>query len=211
MARHLPAPAEVPRPWRREPREAVVGRMDEALATRDGAVAAACIHELWMRGEMGLNIERALERLWAVAAAAVPEWLPTRHVEWLPRAYEVAARCAATRRGRSSVYLVLLDFSDAAGDPYGLYVGATTVDPVLRFEQHMAGIRSAGSVRRRGLELLIGPALHLRGISRADAARIEEEFAEALRAAGIRVRGGHGPPRGLPQWRPARACSSTSQ
>lgn len=144
-----------------------------------------------MRGEIGLNIERSLERLWAVAAADVPPWLPTRHVEWLPLAYEVAARCVASRRGRSSVYLVLLDFSDSEGDPHGLYVGATAGDPVLRFEQHMAGIRSAGSVRRRGLELLAGPVMHLAGISRGEAARIEVELAEALRAAGLRVRGGH--------------------
>ena len=191
MARRVPPPAVVPRPWLRETRETVVGRLEASLAGGDGAAASACIHELWMRGEMGLNIERALERLWSVAAASVPDWLPTRHVEWLPLAYEVASRCAATRRGRSSVYLVLLDFSDAEGDPYGLYVGATATDPVLRFEQHMAGIRSAGSVRRRGLELLAGPALHLRGIARTEAARIEEELAEALRAAGIRVRGGH--------------------
>jgi len=187
----VPAPAGVPRPWLRETREAIVGRLEGALAGRDGAASAACIHELWMRGEMGLNIERALDQLWAAAADSVPEWLPTRHVEWLPLAYEVASRCAATHRGRSSVYLVLLDFSDTAGDPYGLYVGATAADPVLRFEQHMAGIRSAGSVRRRGLELLAGPALHLRGIARAEAARIEVELAEALGAAGIRVRGGH--------------------
>jgi hypothetical protein len=191
MARRVPPPAAVPRPWLHETRTVVVGRLEDALAARAGAAAAVCVHELWMRGEIGLNIERALERLWAAAAAAVPEWLPTRHVEWLPLAYEVAARCVASRRGRSSVYLVLLDFSDTAGDPHGLYVGATAADPVLRFEQHMAGIRSSGSVRRRGLELLPGPTLHLRGIASAEAARIETQLAEALSAAGIRVRGGH--------------------
>jgi len=33
--------------------------------------------------------------------------------------------------------------------------------------------------------------LHLQGISRGEAERIESELAEALRAAGLRVRGGH--------------------
>lgn len=190
MAR-VAAPVAVSRPWRTATRAAVVQQLDAALAAADGPAGAACIHELWMRGEIGLNVDRALERLWAVAAASVPEWLPTRHVAWLPLAYEVAARCVAQRRGRSSVYLVLLDFSDTAGEPHGVYVGATATDPTLRFDQHMAGIRSSGSVRRRGLELLPGPVLHLRGISGADAARVEEELAEALRAAGLRVRGGH--------------------
>ena len=181
----------VARPWRGESREAIVRRLEAAYTRADGPDAAACIHELWMRGEIGLNIDRALERLWQVAAASVPGWLPTRHVAWLPLAYEVAARCTAARPGRSSVYLVLLDFADSPGDPHGVYVGATGGDPVRRFDQHMAGIRSAGSVRRRGLELLAGPVQHLQRISRADAARIEEQLAEALRAAGLRVRGGH--------------------
>ncbi len=63
--------------------------------------------------------------------------------------------------------------------------------PTQRFEQHKAGIRAAGSVLQRGLEVLTGPTLHLQGIARTDAVRIEEELAEALRAAGLFVQGGH--------------------
>ena len=181
----------MPRPWRTATRATVVHRLEAALACGDGPAGAACIHELWMRGEMGLNIDRALERLWDAAAATIPAWLPTRHVEWLPLAYEVAARCEATAGGRSNLYLVLLDYSDTSGDPHGVYVGATRHEPALRFDQHMAGIRSSGSVRRRGLELLPGPVLHLQHISAGDAARLEAELAEALQAAGLRVRGGH--------------------
>jgi hypothetical protein len=62
---------------------------------------------------------------------------------------------------------------------------------VQRFEQHKAGIRAAGSVLQRGLEVLTGPTLHLQGISRTDAVRIEEQLAEALRAEGLFVQGGH--------------------
>jgi hypothetical protein len=63
--------------------------------------------------------------------------------------------------------------------------------PAERFDQHKAGIRSAGSVLQRGLEVLVGPTLHLQRISRSEATRIEEELAEALRAAGLFVQGGH--------------------
>jgi hypothetical protein len=162
-----------------------------ALAARDGVTGAQAIHELWMRGEMGVNVERALEQLWQAAAATVPEWLPMRHVHWLPLAYEVAARFQAAKRGRHNVYLVLLDYSDSRADPYGVYVGMSHYTPLQRFEQHKAGIRAAGSVLRRGLEVLTGPTLHLQGISRTEAVRVEEELAEALRAQGLFVRGGH--------------------
>lgn len=163
----------------------------DALAARDGVAGAQAIHELWMRGEMGVNVELALEQLWQAAAATVPEWLPMRHVHWLPAAYEVSARFQAAKRGRHNVYLVLLDYSDSRADPYGVYVGMSHYTPLQRFEQHKAGIRAAGSVLRRGLEVLTGPTLHLQGISRTEAVRVEEELAEALRARGLFVQGGH--------------------
>ena len=65
---------------------ALADRLERALASADGLSGAHCVHELWMRGEMPLNIERALERLWARAAASVPDWLPMRYIEWLPTA-----------------------------------------------------------------------------------------------------------------------------
>lgn len=60
-----------------------------------------------------------------------------------------------------------------------------------RFDQHKAGIRAAGCVLKRGLEVLTGPTLHLQGIKRAAAARIEGALADSLRDAGIRLEGGH--------------------
>lgn len=162
-----------------------------ALAARDGVAGAQALHELWMRGEIGANVERALEQLWNSAAATVPEWLPMRHVQWLPLAYEVCARFTPPQRGRSNLYLVLLDYADSRPDPHGVYVGMSNYTPAQRFEQHKAGIRAAGSVLKRGLEVLTGPTLHLQRIARADAARIEEELADALRAAGLFVQGGH--------------------
>jgi hypothetical protein len=144
-----------------------------------------------MRNEFAANIESALERLWKRAAPSIPDWLPMRYVSWLPVAYEVAARFTTPARGRSNLYLVLLDYSDRRGDDHGVYVGMSRYSPAQRFDQHKAGIRAAGSVLKRGLEVLTGPTLHLQRIKRSEAARIEAALAEALADAGIHVEGGH--------------------
>ncbi len=144
-----------------------------------------------MRGEMSINIEAALERLWRCAAASIPEWLPMRYVEWLPRAYDIAQKLHAPDKGRSNIYLVLLDYRDQRKEAYGVYVGMSNYSPAERFDQHKAGIRAAGSVLRRGLEVLTGPSLHLQSIERTQAARIEVELAQRLAAEGLRVKGGH--------------------
>jgi len=165
--------------------------LDVALAERNGVVGAHCIHELWMRGEISLNVERALAALWARAAASVPEWLPMRYVERMPEIYEICSRFRAAASGRSNIYLVLLDYRDSRSEPDGLYVGMSKYRPLERFDQHKAGIRAAGCVLRRGIEVLAGPTLHLQYIRRSDAVRIEEQLAEALTAAGFFVQGGH--------------------
>jgi hypothetical protein len=162
-----------------------------AIAAGNGLTGAHCIHELWMRGALAVHVETALEQLWRSAAASIPTWLPMRHIEWLPLVYEVAARFQPRQRGRSNVYLVLLDYRDSRDDPYGIYVGETRHAIADRFDQHKAGIRAAGSVLRRGLELLPGPTMHLQGIARAAAIEVEERLAEALRAEGLLVQGGH--------------------
>jgi hypothetical protein len=164
---------------------------EEALHKKDGVSGAHCIHELWMRNEPPMSIEARLARLWSAASDTVPEWLPMRYVSWLPLAYEVAARFRRAGRGRANVYLVLLDYSDRGAEPYGVYVGATRYSPAARFDQHKAGIRAAGSVLKRGVEVLTGPVLHLQRIPGAQATEIEEGLAEALRAEGLLVRGGH--------------------
>jgi hypothetical protein len=114
-----------------------------------------------------------------------------RYVDFLPRVYEIALTFRAKRSGRSNLYLVLLDFADRRRGPYGLYVGMSGYSPAARFDQHKAGIRAAGSVMKRGIEVLTGPTLHLQHIARAEAARIEGALAVALRDAGLIVEGGH--------------------
>jgi hypothetical protein len=179
------------RPLRRESRARIASRFEAALARTDGSLAAHCIHELWMRGEMSINIETALERLWLCAAASIPEWLPMRYVDWLPRVYDIALGFHAPDKGRSNIYLVLLDYRDQRKEAYGVYVGMSNYSPAERFDQHKAGIRAAGSVLKRGLEVLTGPSLHLQSIKRTQAERIEVELAQRLAAEGLRVKGGH--------------------
>ena len=166
-------------------------QFEQALHKQNGVSGAHCIHELWMRNEPPMSIEGMLTRLWSAASGTVPDWLPMRYVSWLPLAYEVASRFQPAGSGRANIYLVLLDYSDRGAEPHGVYVGATRYSPAARFDQHKAGIRAAGSVLKRGLEVLTGPVWHLQRIRSAQAEEIEERLAEALRAEGLLVRGGH--------------------
>lgn len=166
-------------------------RFESALRAADGLDGAHCVHELWMRGTFPATIEAAMERLWRSAAGSVPEWLPMTYVHALPVLYEVAARFTALASGRTHIYLVLLDYGDRRGDGQGFYVGMSRYPAAQRFDQHKAGIRAAGAVLKRGIEVLTGPVLHLQFIARADGARIEAQLALALADAGLRVEGGH--------------------
>jgi hypothetical protein len=179
------------RPLQACPRAQILARFAAALSDGDGVTGAHCLHELWMRGEWPDNIETGLTRLWKHAARSIPDWLPMRYIDWLPVAYEVAGGFQAAFKGRTNIYLVLLDYSDSRPEPYGVYVGMSHYSPADRFDQHKAGIRAAGSVLKRGLEVLTGPTMHLQYIARREAARIEAELAEALGAAGLFVQGGH--------------------
>jgi hypothetical protein len=179
------------RPFRARSERDLAAEFERALAAGDGVAGAHCIHERWMRGDFAAHIEACRDRLWKRAARSIPDWLPMTYVSWLPIAYEVAARFTAPSGGRSNVYLVLLDHADRRGDEHGVYVGMCRYSPAQRFDQHKQGIRAAGSVLKRGIEVLTGPTLHLQRIRRAAAARIEVELAGALADAGIRVAGGH--------------------
>jgi hypothetical protein len=185
------APRPGQRPLRTHSDTELAAAFERALADADGVAGAHCIHERWMRGHFPAHIESALELLWKRAGATVPEWLPMRYISWLPTAYDVAARFTANATGRSNIYLVLLDYADRRGDDHGVYVGMSRYSPAQRFDQHKSGIRAAGSVLKRGIEVLTGPTLHLQFIKRNEAARIEAALAVALADAGIHVEGGH--------------------
>ncbi len=179
------------RPFRMQSDRDLEEVFERALAEGDGVTGAHCIHERWMRGLFPMQIESALDLLWKRAAGSIPEWLPMRYISWLPAAYEIAGQFSATGSGRANLYLVLLDNADRRGDAHGVYVGMSRYSPSQRFDQHKAGIRAAGSVLKRGIEVLTGPTLHLQHIRRSEAARIEAALAIALGDAGIHVEGGH--------------------
>jgi hypothetical protein len=187
LTKNLPAA----RPFRGARESELQTQFDRALAARDGVAGAHCIHEWWMRHAFPTHIEAALAQLWQHAATSIPDWLPMHYVSWLPLVYEVAARFEAAKRGRRNIYLVRLDYSDRGADLQGIYVGMTGYAPAQRFDQHRAGIRAAGSVLKRGQELLMGPVLHLQRIAQVDAVRIERDLAIALADAGLLVEGGH--------------------
>ena len=166
-------------------------RFESALAAGDGATATHCVHEWWMGGAYPAVVQAAQARLWQHPTAQLPDWLPMTYVHWLPLVYDIAAQFTASKKGRTNVYLVLLDYADRRGDDHGVYVGMSRYPAAQRFDQHKAGIRAAGAVLKRGVEVLAGPVLHLQGIARAEAARIEAGLAAALADAGLKVEGGH--------------------
>lgn len=114
---------------------------------------------------------------------------------WLGKAQRAALTLKATTRGASrggqSVYVVLLHDSRRV-DPWGLYVGQTSRDPDLRFDQHKTGYKASGAARRFGVRLLPDLVAHLNPMRRWEALDLEAALAEAFRAAGVPwVEGGH--------------------
>src|SRR3569623_1262251 len=76
---------------------------------------------------------------------------------WLGKVARVAHGFRATTRGARgaghSVYLILLR-DPRRPAPWGLYVGQTSRDPDLRFDQHKSGYKASGAARRHGVRLL---------------------------------------------------------
>ena len=108
----LAPPGNVPSRWLRQGRQGngrcarcpgmrVLERLQAALAGPRRHRGAHCIHELWMRNEPSPNIEAWLAQLWSVAADSVPDWLPMRYVEWLPR--RIRRRCPVPARGARTI------------------------------------------------------------------------------------------------------------
>ena len=114
------------------------------------------------------EIDVALGQLWEHAAASIPQWLRCiscrgwRSFTAWRRASRVTTRAAQHLPDQPR-------FLRSARGPARHLRRHDDVRPVQRFDQHRAGIRAAGSVLKRGRELLSGPVLHLQRIGRADA------------------------------------------
>lgn len=101
------------------------------------------------------------------------------------------ASTVGERGARHAVYVVLLH--DArTWERWGLYVGQTSRDPDWRFDQHKAGYKASGAVKRFGVQLLPRVTAHLNPLREWESLDLEAALAEALRAGGVAwVEGGH--------------------
>ena len=111
------------------------------------------------------------------------------------KALRAAQSLKSTSRGARgaghSVYVLLLR-DERRGEPWGVYVGQTSRDPDLRFDQHKAGYKASGAARRFGVRLLPELTEHLNPMRQWEALDLEAALAEAFRAAGVPwVEGGH--------------------
>lgn len=71
------------------------------------------------------------------------------------------------------------------------YVGMTGLDPSARFQNHKAGVKAAGIVRRFGERLVPRLYEHLNPMPYAKAKVMEVMLADSLRKRGFVVYGGH--------------------
>ncbi|HET9160425.1 MAG TPA: hypothetical protein VFN88_07415 [Caulobacteraceae bacterium] len=122
--------------------------------------------------------------------------IPPSHLpDWYPAARNAALAFRATTKGQKGadhfVYVALLEDRRRQAR-FGLYVGETSRDPDLRFDQHKTGYKASRFVNRFGVCLLPDLFSHLNPMRRWEAVDLEEALAEAFRAAGVPwVEGGH--------------------
>lgn len=101
------------------------------------------------------------------------------------------ATTAGERSARHSLYVVLLH-DPRTPERWGLYVGQTSRDPDLRFDQHKSGYKASAAVRRFGVQLLPRVVEHLNLLREWESLDLEAAIADAFRASGIDwVEGGH--------------------
>ena len=115
--------------------------------------------------------------------------------EWMPEAERAARGLHATtlrnRAARHALYVVLLRDIRRI-DCWGLYVGETSRDPDLRFDQHMTGYKASRFVNRFGVRLLPQLFTHFNPLRRWEAVELEPVLAQAFREVGVPwVEGGH--------------------
>ena len=115
--------------------------------------------------------------------------------DWMRRAKLAALRLRAATSGKAgahhSVYVILLH-DPAQNGRWGLYVGQTSLDPDLRFDQHKSGYKSSRAAKRFGVCLLPELVAHLNPVNGPESLDLEAALADTFRAAGVPwVEGGH--------------------
>ena len=120
-------------------------------------------------------------------ASLDPEWMGAARAATL----RLRATTAGASRARHSVYVALLHDRRRACR-WGLYVGQTSCDPDIRFDQHKAGYKASRWVHRFGVRLLPELVGHLNPLRGWEALELEAALAEELGRAGVPwVAGGH--------------------
>jgi hypothetical protein len=118
---------------------------------------------------------------------ATPDWMSAA----LRAARTLRASTTSSNGAKHSVYVILLH-DCRRPRPWGLYVGQTSRDPDWRFDQHKAGYKSSGHVRRFGVRLLPEFVEHLNPLQQWESLDLEEGLADVLRNSGVPwVEGGH--------------------
>jgi len=115
--------------------------------------------------------------------------------DWMPKAERAARRLRATTKdtkgAHHALYVVLLKDTRRAAR-WGLYVGETSLDPDIRFDQHKTGYKASRYVNRFGVRLLPPLFEHFNPLRRWEAVELEPVLAAAFRDAGVPwVEGGH--------------------
>lgn len=117
--------------------------------------------------------------------------------DWMPAALRAARQLRATTHGAGgaghALYVVLLkDARRTVVGRWGLYVGETSLDPDLRFDQHKTGYKASRFVNRFGVRLLPQLFAHFNPLRRWEAVELEPVLAQAFRDARVPwVEGGH--------------------
>jgi predicted GIY-YIG superfamily endonuclease len=101
----------------------------------------------------------------------------------MPAAVRAARTLRAVTLGQAraghSVYVILLH-DGRRPQPWGLYVGQTSRDADWRFDQHKAGYKASGAVRRFGVCLLPELTEHLNPMSQWESLDLEAALADAF-------------------------------
>ena len=123
--------------------------------------------------------------------SAQPPFRPPWYGKALRAALSLKATTLGARGAGHAVYVVLLH-DPRRTEPWGAYVGQTSRDPDLRFDQHKAGYKASSVARRFGVRLLPDLVQHLNPMRRWEALELEAALAEAFVTAGVPwVEGGH--------------------
>src|ERR1700710_1127105 len=107
--------------------------------------------------------------------------VPMSQPDWMKSATAAARRLRATTtkeaRASHSVYVILLH-DPRRRQPWGLYVGQTSRDSDLRFDQHKAGYKASGAVKRFGVRMVPELVEHLNPMRRWEPLELEAALAD---------------------------------